>query len=62
MARPRTPTTLLEVRGAFIKDPQRRRLHEPIAEGEAKKPAFVKGIAARIWREYAPRVAAMGPA
>ena len=29
MARPRTPTALLELRGAFKKDPQRRRPQEP---------------------------------
>jgi len=60
MARPRKPTALLEVAGAFIKDPQRKRSGEPVANGEAVKPRFVKGTAARIWREYAPLVAAMG--
>jgi phage terminase small subunit len=60
MARPRKPTTLLEVRGAFVKNPNRKRGHEPIAEGVAVKPRFVKKTAACLWREYAPRVAAMG--
>jgi phage terminase small subunit len=60
MARPRTPTALLEVRGAFGKNPKRKRAGEPVAEGEAVKPRFVKGTAARIWREYAPLIAAMG--
>jgi phage terminase small subunit len=60
MARPRKPTALLEVRGAFITHPERKRTGEPIAEGEARKPPFVKGVAARLWAEYAPLVAAMG--
>src|SRR5215471_8545973 len=60
MVRPRKPTALLELQGAFQKNPQRRRTHKPIADGEAKKPRFVKGAAARLWGEYAPRVAAMG--
>lgn len=27
---------------------------EPIPEGEIKKPAFVKGKAARLWKQYTP--------
>jgi phage terminase small subunit len=58
--RPRTATALLNVRGSFLKNPQRKRNREPIAEGEAVKPPFVKGVAARLWSEYAPLVSAMG--
>lgn len=29
MGRPRTPTAILDAKGAFIKNPQRRRLNEP---------------------------------
>lgn len=54
MARPRTPTNVLELRGAFKKDPQRKRPNEP-------KPAKPVGTPPRherftpehqaIWRE-----------
>lgn len=38
MARPRTPTTVLELTGAYVKDPQRRRDHEPAANGPLGEP------------------------
>jgi hypothetical protein len=41
----------LNVRGSFLKNTQRKRNREPIAKGEAVKPPFVKGVAARLWSE-----------
>jgi hypothetical protein len=38
MTRPRTPTSILEARGAFDKNPNRRRESEPKAEGEIGNP------------------------
>jgi hypothetical protein len=38
MARPRTPTNILEMRGAFKKDPQRARDDEPEAAGAVGDP------------------------
>jgi phage terminase small subunit len=62
MTRPRKPTKLLETTGAFLRNPQRRRQrqHEPQIEGEVKKPAYLKGRAARIWDEYAPQLIQAG--
>jgi phage terminase small subunit len=59
MARPRTPSAILEQRGAFEVHPERKRDGEPIPDGTAVKPKFVKGAAARIWAEYAPRLLAL---
>lgn len=58
--RPRTATAIQEAKGAFDKNPQRRRTGEPVADGEAARPPFVKGAAAKIWQHYAPLVAKMG--
>lgn len=60
MARPFKPTKLLEVLGSFEHDPQRRRDAEPMAEGKAVKPKYLKGLASRIWDEYAPKLEKMG--
>ena len=38
MARPRKPTNVLELKGAFAKNPQRRRTEEPEPEGEIGDP------------------------
>jgi phage terminase small subunit len=52
MARPRTPTELLELRGAFRKDPQRRRSVGPkAAAGIGEPPAHLKTEEAAIWHE-----------
>lgn len=57
MARPRTPSNVLELRGAFAKNPQRRRKD---AEGagpfNAEPPAELPGEAVRAWRILAERV------
>jgi hypothetical protein len=60
MARPFKPTAVLEVLGSFEHDPQRKRDAEPMAEGKAVKPKYLKGLASRIWEEYAPKLEKMG--
>jgi len=61
MARPRKPTALLELTGAFAKDPQRRRPDEPKPNGPLGQPppAFDNepGLTA-IWHELAAMVPA----
>lgn len=61
MARPKTPTAILDFRGAYKKDPQRRRTNEP----KQTKPLGVcpkrlKGLQRAAWRELvancAPKV------
>lgn len=51
MARPRTPSNVLELRGAFNKNPQRKRKNEPKAEGEIG--SFFNGptTSEEIWNE-----------
>jgi len=58
MARPRTPTNVLDARGAFKKNPQRRRQDaEPSGQlGDA--PGHLQGAALQAWEEIkrsAPR-------
>src|SRR5215217_6407763 len=53
MARPRTPTAILELKGAFKKDPQRKaaREGEPVVENPVgSPPKHVSKPAALIWR------------
>ena len=61
MARPRTPTAILEGRGAYDNHPERRsqRREEPIAPGAPLKPRFLKGRAAKIWDELLPEILRM---
>ena len=58
MARPRTPTALLEARGAFKKDPARRRAGEPVVTTPAgQAPEHFTELQVSAWREilqYAP--------
>lgn len=50
MARPRTPTNVLEMRGAYKKDPQRRRNYEPEAvEGIGPAPDYFTPEQADAW-------------
>ena len=51
MARPRTPTNVLELRGSFIKDPQRKRLNEPKPNGEIGKHSTGSTELEKIWDE-----------
>jgi hypothetical protein len=57
VARPRTPSNVLELRGAFAKNPQRRRKD---AEGagpfNAEPPVDLPAAAAPAWRALAQRV------
>jgi len=57
-----TPTAILEAKGAFEKNPNRKRDAEPVADGEPIKPKHLKGAASRIWDEYCPRLVKMGTA
>ena len=62
MARPRTPTNLLSLRGAFKKDPQRlkARENEPKpAKAEAKPPSWLSKRGRKIFRELAQITTAM---
>lgn len=53
MARPRTPTNVLDARGAFRKDPQRKR-EDPETVGDlGKPPAHLTAEAADCWKEIA---------
>ena len=54
MARPRKPTKMLELSGAFVKDPQRRRDPEPEPTGPIGSPpdGLTPG-AVKAWREIA---------
>jgi hypothetical protein len=58
MARPRQPTEVLALRGAFIKDPQRKRPPEAKAAPLAGAPAYLATDEASLWHELvsnAPR-------
>lgn len=52
------PTALKRVTG----NPGGRRLpdHELQPEGKAVMPKYLRGIAARLWKEYAPQLDALG--
>lgn len=52
MARPRTPTNLLDARGAFKRNPQRRRDGEPVVrEPLGAPPVSLAGAALVAWNE-----------
>jgi len=52
MGRPRKPTAVLELTGAFQKDPQRRRDHEPKPQGPiGDPPADFDDVLMVLWRE-----------
>lgn len=59
MARPRTPTAVLELTGAFQKDPQRRREGEPVTNGPLGDPpaSFTEDLL-EIWQELVSLVPA----
>lgn len=58
MARPRTPTNVLDARGSFKKHPERKRKDaEPVGELSAAPP-HINGAVLHAWNEiarYAPR-------
>lgn len=52
MARPRKPTKVLELTGAFEKNPQRSRPKEPMPSGAIGDPPIHLALEAKeIWRE-----------
>ncbi|MBA1446771.1 MAG: hypothetical protein M3H12_02420 [Chromatiales bacterium] len=54
MSRPRTPTNVLQIRGAFDHDPQRKRqrLREPSPKGEiGAAPKYFDRSHRAVWRE-----------
>lgn len=53
MSRPRTPTNVLELRGAFDKDPQRRREDPHVEAGLGAPPGYFDEGERAIWREIA---------
>lgn len=58
MGRPRTPTNVLDARGAFKKNPQRRRQDAEAAGELSGAPAHLTGGALQAWEEItrsAPR-------
>lgn len=59
MARPRKPTAVLELTGAFKKDPQRKRDAEPKPSGPlGEEPLHFDEDLKAIWRELAAMVPA----
>jgi phage terminase small subunit len=59
MARPRKPTAVLELTGAFKKDPQRRRENEPKPSGPlGEEPLHFDEELKAIWRELVVMVPA----
>ena len=58
MARPRKPTNVLEMSGAFKKDPQRKRQDAETAGPLGNAPAHINGAVLNAWNEIvksAPR-------
>lgn len=52
MSRPRTPTTVLDMRGAFKANPARKRPDEPRPTGElGDPPAHLDGATLAAWNE-----------
>lgn len=58
MARPRKPTNVLEMSGAFKKDPQRKRQDAETSGPLGKAPSHINGAVLNAWNEIvksAPR-------
>ncbi|GAC1030486.1 hypothetical protein thsps21_13130 [Pseudomonas sp. No.21] len=53
MARPRKPTNVLEMTGAFKKDPNRERIDPPTAGALSAPPDHLNGGALHAWNEIA---------
>jgi len=62
MARPRKPTALLEAKGAFKKDPQRKRSrgNEPVFTRGAEAPEHLRGEVRKVWERLADALDAVG--
>jgi len=52
MARPRTPTNVLELRGAFKKDPQRKRSEPETVGTLTDAPDYLDDEVRAIWAEF----------
>lgn len=55
MPRPRKPTNVLELKGAFKKDPQRRRMDPPTCPGLGPPPSHLSKAERHIWKEIESR-------
>jgi hypothetical protein len=53
MARPRTPTNVLDARGSFKKNPQRKRQDAETSGPLSDAPAHMGGAALHAWNEIA---------
>lgn len=54
MARPRTPTSILDAKGSFIKDPQRARPSEPKTDRPiGNSPTFLTKPERKVWKQLA---------
>ena len=60
MGRRRKPTALHVVEGTFNATRHKDRDKEPQPSGKVKKPPFVKGRSAKLWKQYAPDLEAKG--
>ena len=60
MARPRTPTNIIDLKGAFKVNPERKRPAEPApnAPFDLKPPAYLLACQKKTWREVVKRVPA----
>lgn len=59
MARPRKPTAVLELTGAFKKNPQRKRIHEPQPSGSVGEPPVdFDDYLKALWRDLVRMVPA----
>lgn len=57
MGRPRTPTAVLDAKGAFIKDPQRKRPNEPNTDRPlGKAPEHLDAKEQALWNEIRKRL------
>ena len=59
MSRPRTPTAQLEARGAFVKNPQRKRTRHSEPQPTAflgDPPKHLKANEKNVWRELAAKL------
>lgn len=57
MSRPKTPTAILQLNGAFKKNPDRKREGEPKAEAIGPPPKYFKVKQKNIWKEVVSKCA-----
>jgi phage terminase small subunit len=57
LGRPRTPTSILDAKGAFIHDPQRARPAEPNDDSKlGGPPKYLTDVEKKVWRELARQI------